>query len=192
VALHHKEAVETVLSMQGSQEIMREHPDVVDSYCLGTFWLKLNGAEYLRYGLADALLRLDYAKGLPSDIGVAAPLAHVEVNDSDFMPPPGKTMSVKQLAVLQEDKEKALALRAASIFAECVARADPDHVLDLVLTEPGSDAEKKAFAALQPPLRSCVPRDRTISLDSLQLRGVLAMNLYRLAKAPRVTPATQP
>ena len=89
---------------------------------------------------------------------------------------------------------KPISLRITSlmIFAECVARADPDHVLDLVLTEPGSDAEKKAFAALQPPLRSCVPRDRTISLDSLQLRGVLAMNLYRLAKAPRVTPATQP
>jgi hypothetical protein len=188
-ARHHDEAEATVLSTEPGKVVLAAHSDVVDGYCLRTEWLKLENAEYLRFGLADALLRLDYAKGLPADIAQAAPLAHPEVNEADYRPEPDKTATAKEIAKLQQDLEDARAGRTASIFAECVARADPGGVLALVLTEPVSDAEKKAFAELQPPLNACLPKTKAIRLDALQLRGALAMNLYRLAKAPRANAA---
>lgn len=74
-------------------------------------------------------------------------------------------------------------MRGLSIFAECVAR---DAALKLSLSDPDSGYEASAFATLQPALSLCLDKGKAIALDKAAVRGAIALNLYRLAKAPRV------
>ena len=185
-ARHPKDAVEVVLSTMPTKDIFRLHPNLITADCLDSGELRIPGADFVRYGLAEALIRREFSRGLPADIRQAAPLAHFEVNDADYRPKPGKRLKPKALALLEENRNKAIALRTLSIYGECVARADPAAALRLVLTNAGSSKETEAFAAMQPVLSSCLPKGQKVALDRAPLRGTLAMNLYRLAKAPRI------
>ena len=125
---HPRDSADVVLSTGPSKDVLRRHPDLVIPDCLPGQQLKMPGADFLRYGLAEALVRREYAKGLPADIGRATPLAHFEVDESEYRPKPGKTLKPKRIAELEGE---------------------------------------------------------TITLDKTNIRGAIAMNLYRLAKAPR-------
>ena len=185
VERHPRDSSDVVLSTGPSKDVLRRHPDLVIPDCLPGQQLKMPGADFLRYGLAEALVRREYAKGLPADIGRATPLAHFEVDESEYRPKPGKTLKPKRLAELQEDRAKAVAIRTVSIYAECVARTNPAAALRLVLSDPATSEEAQAFGALHVALATCLPEGETITLDKTNIRGAIAMNLYRLAKAPR-------
>jgi hypothetical protein len=105
------------------------------------------------------------------------------VKDTDYQPKPG--MKPDELAQLAKDRKEAVAVSALSVYGECVARADPADALRLVLSEPGSAAETQAFSSINPALASCLIQGQRIELGKPMLRGSLAVNLYRLAKAPR-------
>ncbi len=67
-------------------------------------------------------------------------------------------------------------------FGECVARAQPATVRQLLAAAPGTTSEKQAFADITPALGPCLPTgDFAFSRDIL--RGALAEGIYRLSKA---------
>lgn len=188
VRQHPRDAIQVVLTDTPSGEIMRRYPSLITPDCLDAGELRIPGGEFVLFGFAEALLRRDYLHGFPEDIAQAAPLTHAPVDDTDYQPKPGKKISAKELAELQERDKQAHAVRALSIYAECVARSDPDAALKLSLSDPGSSQESSAFATLQPALSSCLEKGKTITLEKTAVRGAIALDLYRLAKAPRVKP----
>jgi hypothetical protein len=187
--VHDAEVV--VLSTIGNSEILRTYPRMVEPDCLRPGQQLVLPGEYLRYGLADALVRTELAQGLPSDIGRAAALRHVEVKEADYQPKPGKKVTPKELQRLEEAKNKAIGFRLLSIYGECVGRRDPAAALRLVLSKPGSNEEAQSFTAMKPALEECLADGQTVSFTRVSLRGVIAMNLYRLAKAPRMAAASK-
>lgn len=186
-----KESEAVLLSLIPNEEIVRRHPALVTPSCL------TNGAElkmpgdYLRYGLAEAMVRREYAIGLPADILQAEPLEHYEISESDYQPEAGKKLSSQKAAELMRRRQDALAFQFLSIFGECVARKNPAGALQLILSKMGSSAETEAFAAISGPLSSCLMAGQKLALDRTALRGTIALNLFRLAKAPRLTTASK-
>lgn len=180
------EAAKVVLSTIPSNQIVKDYPELVAPACLDIEELSIPDGDFLRYGFAEELVRREYSHGLPADFAQAGPIRHMQVNESDYQPKPGKTATAKELAALDGYKKRDLAVQALSIYGECVVRADPADALALVLSEQSSADEASAFGKLQPALSSCLTRGATITLDKAAIRGSVAMNLYRLAKAPRV------
>jgi hypothetical protein len=186
---HLKEAAKVVLSTIPSDAIIKQYPDMVTPDCLDpvqTEDLKMPGGDFLRYGLAEQLVRHEYAGGLPADFARAGPIQHMELDPANYQPKPGQHATPRLLAQLEEHRKRDLAIRTLSIFGECTVRADPLGALALVLSNPASKEDAAAVARLQPALASCLTKGATIQLDKAAIRGSIAMNLYRLAKAARV------
>jgi hypothetical protein len=188
VERHSKESVDVVLSDVTADEIFRKYPGLLSGDCfdIGGGDLKIPGADFVRYGLAEALMRRDYAHALPPDISLAAPLPHRDLNEADYRPKAGKTPKPKELAELQKQRERDGLERLLSIFGECIVRADPAAALQLVVTKPSSAEENQAFDAMNGALASCLVSGQKLEFSKGALRGTIAMNLYRLARAPRV------
>jgi hypothetical protein len=183
-----KEAAEVVLSHDAAPDMLKAHPGLLTPYCLNLAEgnLKIPGGDFVRYGLAEALIRREYSNGLPADIRLAAPLKHPPINESDYQAKPGKQLSAKEIANLQDQRIRDVGARLLSIYGECVARADPAASLRLVLAKSDSGDEAQDFAAMSSILSSCRSKAQTLTFSKAALRGTIAMNLYRLAKAPRV------
>jgi hypothetical protein len=187
---HVKEAADVVLSTLPTDAIIKQHPNMVDPGCLDPTMageLHMPSGDFLRYGLAEQLVRQEYAGGLPADFARAGPIRHKELNPADYQPKAGQLATPRLLAKLDEERKRDIAIQTLSIFGECTVRADPPGSLALILSNPASKAEAAAFAGLQPALSSCLTKGATIQLDKAAIRGSIAMNLYRLAKAPRVS-----
>jgi hypothetical protein len=189
VKAHPKDAAEVVLSTLSGDKILKAYPNLLSSDCLDPVeasQLQFPSGEFVRYGLAEQLVRREFAGGLPSDFGLAGPIHQMELDESSYQPKSGEKATPRLLAQLQQYKERDLATRTLSLYGECVARADPAGALALVLSDASSREEAAAFTRLQPALSSCLVKGTTIQLDKAAIRGSIAMNLYRLAKAPRV------
>jgi hypothetical protein len=158
--------------------------------CLESGQLTMPGADFLRYGLAEALVRREFKIGLPVDFASAGPISHFQLDESDYQPKPGKRASARELQRLEEQRNKDVAIRILSIYGECVVRASPQAALRLVLSTPSAADEADAFGLLRPALSSCLAEGQTITLDKTGIRGSVALNLYRLAHAPRVPAAS--
>ena len=136
--------------------------------------------DLFRYSLADALIQKDYADRRHFDFTTVPPLQH-------FTPAPlisalaNGTDSKARRA--QETYASLMGLSAFSKFGECVSRRDPDGVQKLILTHVLSDAENAAFAALSPALGQCLVSGQ-LRLSREVVRGLVALNFYRLAGAP--------
>jgi hypothetical protein len=137
------------------------------------------------------LLRREYSEGLPADVARAAPLPHPPINEAEFQAEAGKNMGRKELEKLQKRKQQAQADHLLSIYGDCVVRADPAAAYRLIFTKPSSDQESSAFAALKHSFSQCLVAGQTLSFSRASLRGAIAMNLYRLAKAPRIAAPSQ-
>jgi hypothetical protein len=189
VQKHPRQAADVVLSQLSTREILKTHQELVDPDCLGSAGaLIMPGSDFLRYGLAEALVRREYAAGLPADFAFAGPIQHFQPDEADYRPKPGKTLKPKEMAKLEERRKHEVALRTMSMYGECVARRSPSTALQLVLSKPTSPGEAAALAAMRGPLSDCLPPGMTVALDKAAVRGSVALNLYRLAHAPRVPP----
>ncbi|HEY1228789.1 MAG TPA: hypothetical protein VGF26_15870 [Ramlibacter sp.] len=192
VKKHPTDASAVVLSNDFDDSIVRS-PKLLTPDCLAAGRLKIPDDEFVRYGLAEALIRREYAQGVPTDIKQAAPLAHPLIDGARIGPELPARLSRKERAALEQRQVAAAnAARVMSQYGECVARWDPQGALRLVLTEPSSAPESAAFGALMAPLSNCLPAETTLKVDKAQLRGSIALNLYRLAKGPRVPSPAQP
>jgi len=181
-----KEAESVVLSTIPNGEIVHKYPRLVDPNCLRPGQLVMPG-DYLRYGLAEWIIRREYANGLPSDIALAAPLPHYEIPDYLFnLGILGRALMPAQVALIEQRRNQAIGFQTLAELGECVDRKDPPGALRLVLSKIHSAAETQAFAALHGSLSSCLSEGETISFDPAALRGTIALNLFRLAKASRI------
>lgn len=186
----HDEAAEVILNNETNREIVRRHSKLVDSSCLkartgGGLQARFPG-DTLRYTLAEALVRADFPTAFPPGIASAGPIVHKEPDAEYLTPPQGRRLRPKQLAELERRKNEALGSVYLSRFGECVVRADPSSAHRLLMTEPLSAGESAAFLALAPKLSDCLEGGLQFRTNKETLRGTIAHNFYRLAKAPRI------
>ena len=140
-------------------------------------------AAQMRYGLAEALVLAD-VKTAPADLARVAPLQHLPFVDRPM--PADVAADPERVARWNAFAEAAQAYASLAPIGECVVRADPAGSLALLKTEVESEQETAAVAALAPVLPGCVKKGEQLSLNRFNLRGTIALNLYRLARARRV------
>ena len=140
-------------------------------------------AAQMRYGLAEALVLADVKKA-PADLSLVAPLNHPPFVDRPM--PAEVAADPERVARWQAFAEAAQAYANLAPIDECVVRADPAGSLALLKTDVESDAEKAAVGAIAAVLPGCVKKGEQLSINRFNLRGTIALNLYRLARAPRL------
>ena len=172
--------------LRGSE--LRENRRLISGDCLpqrrfGALQLRTAGPLML-YALADALV--DREQNLDvGNLDRVAPLDHRPVDEAWFDQEAAKRKTPEQKAEVEERRQLAKADVALSRFGECVVRQRPAEALALVRTKPATPEEKTAFAAVTPVLGNCISEGAKIAMSRDVVRGTVALNLYRLAKAPR-------
>jgi len=164
----------------------------LDGDCLGRsrprLQLRLHH-DGMAYVLADELARRD-GSTLAGLIGGAGPIAHREF--VELPAPPEFAGDPAKLATWKAGRERSRAYGLLSRFGECVVRTAPNQSAALISTNVASEAEQAAFEALAPALSQCVEMGGKLALNKFTLRGTVAVNLYRLARAPRILAAGAP
>ena len=182
--------------------VVKRHADIAETYVLDySLWLEqakfqrlfdpgcvptdgrgfraISGKrQQMSFALAEALVRRRYPLPVTADVLKAAPLDH------DLAPArkPDKPPTAEQLVAWEQER---MANEAISILGECVVRANPLAAHGLLLTKTASELESRYLAALQPTAGNCIEKGASISLTKYSLRGTIALNYFRLAKAPR-------
>lgn len=136
--------------------------------------------DLFRYNLADALIRKDYPTSHHFDFAAVAALQH---HDPGVLAPALASGTSRKAKKAREAYEKDLAIVMFSRFGECVCRRNPGDVHKLLLTPVVTPMENVAFAELSSTLGECLA-DGQLRLSREVVRGVLALNFYRLAGAP--------
>lgn len=90
-----------------------------------------------------------------------------------------------------ELSDKARMYVSLNHFSECVTRADPNAVRQLITSQVGSSTETATFAAITPKLSACIVKDNEIRFSKSNLKGFLAEGLYRLSRASNQKAAGQ-
>lgn len=83
----------------------------------------------------------------------------------------------------EQPSAEALGSIALVSFGECVTKADPRTVRDLMLSSTGTASEDMAFINLQPNLNACMPEGKQLTFSKAILKGILAEAIYRLSMA---------
>jgi len=184
-----KLAERIILDQLRNSEVMDRYRILITGDCVplqGWGALEVRFPEpHLQYALATVMVRSDPTLTV-TDPSSIAPLKHRGIDEAKYLPRPGKRVSEKRAAELKEVRDEAVGRVALSLVGECVVRADPTQSAALVRSEIASPAERGAFSALVPSLQGCLPAGKQISFSREVLRGIVAMNFYRLAKAPRL------
>ena len=119
----------------------------------------------------------------PILIRVALAQALLETEPSLVLPPLATVPPLEHgLIEKASDKDAATGI-AMSRLGECVVRAAPDASSKLVRSAVAGPDESAAFEALNPALASCLSAGQTFAFSPELLRGAVALNYYRLAKA---------
>ena len=87
--------------------------------------------DTLRYALAEALVKWEYASGLPADIDRAAPLPAVNLIPPHIVAINGKPLDARTLEQLKAIQAIETASGVMAVFGECVVRQDPQRALQL-------------------------------------------------------------
>lgn len=140
-------------------------------------------AAQMRYGLAEALVLAD-VKMAPDDLSLVAPLQHPPFVDRPM--PAEVAADPERVARWQAFAQAAQAYANLAPIGECVVRADPVGSLALLKTDVESDAERAAVGAIAAVLPGCIKKGEQLAINRFNLRGTIALNLYRLARAPRI------
>jgi hypothetical protein len=191
-----KQASSAVLENVDDETLMKRRRVLIDSDCLkpagrGMRSAMLLQADRLRYSVADALVRRELA-GLPPPIPNSLPkLQHWDPGEEPTnVLPSGKHLRKSDYEeALQKYREKS-AFSAFSEFGECVVRSDPGAAKALLATRPETKQEDIAFGGVRPALAGCLSQGQTFAFTKLSLRGTIAVNYYRLAKASGTAPQT--
>lgn len=177
-----------VLEQLRNSEIMDENRLLISGDCVpaGGWTMEMRFPElHLQYALATVMVQSDPTLTItePSSI---APLKHRGIDEAEYRSKPGKQVSEKRAAELLENRNEALVRVALSLIGECVVRAAPAKSEALVRSEVAGAAEAAALRSILPDLQGCILAGKQFNFSREMLRGTVAMNFYRLAKAPRV------
>lgn len=146
--------------------------------------------DTMRFSLAEALVRREFAAGPVMGIEAAAPLSQLRFDPAFYEPKPGQKLSPKELEDLKFRRDYRLARAFLGEFGECVVRANPAASHALLLTSPVTPEESRAFNSLSAVFGNCIAGGPNMSLDKSVIRGTVALNYYRLAHAPRIATPT--
>ena len=182
------DAAEFVLATPGGSDL-RANPKVLyESGCykpgpdLDLSSLRYN-RDLARYGLAEALVRREFQASLPPGIAAVPALAPSQEEFDE----PGFKLSGRYKAVgpksLTQARAEVASYRFLSRFGECVVRRNPQAARRLILAEPASNEEALAMAGVRPQLGTCIVEGQKLGMNLKMLRGSLAYNFYRLARA---------
>lgn len=179
---HTSGASEAVMRNVDNETLRKHYSILINGYCLPYPGTKLAlPGDFYRYALADGLFARRLADRPVPDLTDVAPLEHPAAPDEPIPPFDNNQINGLLYAGAFRAFEQAAMSRALDIYGECVVRADPARAKALLLAEPESAAEREGFKALQPAFSQCMPEEKTMTLDKSVLRGVVAVNYYRLA-----------
>ena len=132
-------------------------------------------AEFYRYALAEALFRRDLKKLAAGNFAMVPRLAHAR-------PAPKASVGASK-----KDKDRAAGEQAfeinLSMLGECLVRGNPVGSHAVLSSEPASDAETAAFASMMPAMERCIDQTKPARVGLDDVRGTIAVNYLRLAKA---------
>ena len=188
-----RRASAAILANADNAELMRKYGSLIDGKCLGrpsvAVEARFKGDQY-RYALADALVRKELASMAAPDLTGVPQLDHRDPGEPPAaVDKKGKPLKQKDYQEALERYRIAQGYTYLSRYGECVVRSNPGAARALLLTKPESADEKQQFNALANALSVCVPEGETMSFGKLALRGTVAVNYYRLAKAAQPAPA---
>jgi hypothetical protein len=178
------------------EELARKYGSLIIGACLpqrpGTSAVaRLTGDQY-RYALADALVRRELATVPVPNLDSVPMLGHRDPGTAPSrVSATGKRLSERKFEEASRRHRQASADSYLSRYGECVVRVDPAAARGLLLTDPETAEERARFAAMQTAFGTCLPENQTLNFGKLALRGTIALNYYRLAKAPRVDGAAR-
>ena len=201
VARRFAKASEGLLRNVDNRTLIREYPILIDSDCLsdqkrirndmriGTVRMSFEG-DLFRYALADALVSRELASVPAPDLSAVAKLDHrMPGAKPEQVSASGKKMSRRKYDAAMKDYGEAVAFSYLSFYGECVVRTAPSTARALLLTVPDSPEEKERFDALRPAFAECLSEGTSLRFGRTALRGTIAINYYRLAKAATGAPA---
>ncbi len=161
----------------------------VEGRPVGTAQLQLT-TNILRYITAEALVSRDLKRFNPDLVRTAAPLPELTIDPGKMrLAKGGATATPAQTA---ENFAAAKTEVAVVKYGECVVRADPHGSQRLLATKINSTEEGAALTALLPAFSACLETGHQFGANRLNLRGIVALNYYRLAFAPQAASAAKP
>ena len=181
-------AAQAIIANVDNGELIRRYGSLIDGTCLpakmgSMVQVRFQGDQY-RYALADALVRKQFAATSAPALASVPRLQHRDPGAAPArVNAKGRPIREKQYQAALRDFEAEQAYSYLSRYGECVVRVNPAAARDLLLTEPGTAQETERFAALRTAFGTCVREDQKLSLGKLALRGTIAINYYRLARA---------
>lgn len=147
---------------QDYADYMRGLFDRSDDACMSVGWLQFHDIHF-RGSLFQALYNAEFRSG-PPNFGVVTSSNYRALYPESLSPAARNTVALEQ-------------------FGECVGRADPQNVHDLLRSLAGSSRETALFHTLAPRFSACVPQGEKIALSKIVAKGALAEGMYRLSKA---------
>lgn len=180
-------AAQAIVANIDNGELLRRYGSLIDGTCLparmGRVQVRFQGDQY-RYALADALARKQYASTPAPALDIVPRLQHRDPGaEPARVTAKGRRLKEKEYQAALREFAAEQAYSYLSRYGECVVRVNPAAARDLLLTEPGTPQETERFAALRTAFGSCLREDQKLSLGKLALRGTIAINYYRLARA---------
>jgi hypothetical protein len=182
-----KRAAEAIVRNVNNNTLMREYASLIDGSCMQTppgttVQVRFEGDQF-RYAIADALVRKELG-ALPAPVLTAVPpLDHRVPAPPSRLDKKGRPVKDRVYADAVKHYEQDQAFSYLSGYGECVVRNNPAGARALLLTRPETDAENAGFAALKNAFASCLEEGRTLAFGKVTLRGTIAINYYRLARA---------
>src|SRR4051812_44923749 len=187
VGIQPSKASEAIVANVDNGTILRRYPMLLIEYCMNrqvheNVRVRFTGDLY-RYALADALVNREFAARPAPDFAGVPPLVHRHPEAPTQVTPAGKRLGKRKYEAALQSYESDVVYAFLSRYGECIARLDAIGSRALLLTRPDTPEESARFAALRPALERCMPAGRTLKFGRVTLRGLIAINFYRLAHA---------
>lgn len=139
--------------------------------------------DMFRAAIAEELVTSEMKSPIAS-LADRAPLQHWQPeSDSALAERLAKASNGNAKARAQSEHDAANATVWLSVYGECVVRKDAAGAWSWIVAKPGSPAEASAIAQLKPSLGECLTAGEALNFSKDILRGTIAVNYYRLAKA---------
>ncbi len=193
VRKHHQKASEAIVATASNHAITHQLSQIVDADCLGSAAgygvdMRFPNDTY-QYALADALVNAEFVSRGDTSFADRLPLAQPEiVTPEQEMTRLEKAKDARQRKEVQDSVVKQNALAWISRYGECVVRRDPVNARYWLLTPAETAEETSRIKAMQPAFGSCLGSG-TLRFTRTVIRGSVAVNYYRLAKATIVSDA---
>jgi hypothetical protein len=180
-------ASEAIAANVDNGTILRRYPMLLVEPCLNRevredVSVRFTGDLY-GYALADALVNREFAERAPPDFAGLPPLVHRDPREPSQVTASGKPVGRRKYEAARKEYQREVAYAFLSRYGECVVRLDGSGARALLLTRPDTPEETARFASLKPVLEECLPPGRTLRFGRVTLRGLIAVNFYRLAHA---------